>query len=246
MALGEQLRNARRKMNLTASEVAAATRVKIQLIEDIENENFERIAAPIYGKGFIKLYAEYVALDPRPLIAEYKHLVGSPVQTASIIPEESTAHGTQVAEGEPSEPIRGRRHEEFDLFNETDAAEPEQETAQDILLTNEFTEDTLATEDDPEQGSEQASWMADAENGLRAARSRVHRFSTVLLSKVQQITAERDPWKMMPLALGILVMLVFLVSGLSRCTRDVNPVGNTMQQSESFQLARDVPDPYFE
>lgn len=246
MALGEQLRDARRKMNLTASEVAAATRVKVQLIEDIENENFERIAAPIYGKGFIKLYAEYVALDPRPLIAEYKNLVGSPVQTASIIPEENTAYGTQVAERDASEPTRGRRHEEFDLFNETDAAEPERETAEDTLLTNESTEDTVETEDDPDQGSDQASWMADAENGFREARSRVERFSMTLLSKVQEIAAERDPWKIIPMALGVLVMVVFLVSGLGRCTRGVNPVSKTMQHSEPLELGRDVPDPYFE
>jgi transcriptional regulator with XRE-family HTH domain len=246
MALGEQLRDARRKMNLTASEVASATRVKVQLIEDIENENFERIAAPIYGKGFIKLYAEYVALDPRPLIAEYKNIVGSPAQTVSIMPEESAARGTEVTEQSASEPLKGRRHEEFDLFNETDAAEPEQETAPATLLTKESPADTVENDGNLEQGSDSASWISDVGYGLREAQAHFGRLGAVLLSKFQAITAERDPWKMMPMALGILVVLVFIVSGLSRCTPDVNPVGNIEQPSESFQLARDVPDPYFE
>lgn len=71
MALGEQLRNARLKMNLTASQVAAETRMKVQMIDQIEHEDFHKVAAPIYGKGFIKLYAEFVGLDPKPLIDEY-------------------------------------------------------------------------------------------------------------------------------------------------------------------------------
>lgn len=78
MGLGKELRNARLKKKLTASEVAAATRMKVQIVEDIEREDFSRIAAPIYGKGFIKLYAEHVGLDPKPLVDEYtSRFVGS-------------------------------------------------------------------------------------------------------------------------------------------------------------------------
>ena len=71
MALGQQLRAARLQRQLTTSQVAAATRMKIQMVEAIEREDFARIPAPIYGKGFIRLYAELVGLDPRPLIEEY-------------------------------------------------------------------------------------------------------------------------------------------------------------------------------
>jgi transcriptional regulator with XRE-family HTH domain len=71
MGLGQTLREARQKHNLTASQVAAGTRMKVQIVEDLEREEFAKIAAPIYGKGFIKLYAEYVGLDAKPLIEEY-------------------------------------------------------------------------------------------------------------------------------------------------------------------------------
>ena len=71
MGLGEELRNARLEKNLTASEVAAATRMMVQIVEELEREDFHRFAAPIYGKGFIRLYAEFVGLDSRPLIDEY-------------------------------------------------------------------------------------------------------------------------------------------------------------------------------
>lgn len=69
--LGEQLRAARRKKGVTASQAAAATRIKIQTIEGLENDDFSSIAATVYCKGFIKMYAEYLGLDPAPLIEDY-------------------------------------------------------------------------------------------------------------------------------------------------------------------------------
>ncbi len=77
MALGNILQEARMRKKLTASEVAAATRMKIQLVQAIEQEDFSAFPATIYGKGFIKLFAEYVDIDPTPLIEEYVSVVSS-------------------------------------------------------------------------------------------------------------------------------------------------------------------------
>ena len=71
MALGEKLCNARLALKKSTSEIAAATNMKVQTVDDIEREDFRRIPAAIYARGFIKLYAETVGLDPAPLIAEY-------------------------------------------------------------------------------------------------------------------------------------------------------------------------------
>ena len=71
MALGQQLHEARLARKETASQIAAATRMKVQIVEALETEEFSKIPAPIYGRGFIKLYAEHVGLDPQPMIQEY-------------------------------------------------------------------------------------------------------------------------------------------------------------------------------
>ncbi|MCL1888141.1 MAG: helix-turn-helix domain-containing protein, partial [Kiritimatiellaeota bacterium] len=71
MALGTILREARERQNLTPAQVAETTRMMQQIVEDLEVENFRRIAAPIYGKSFIKMYAACVGLDPAPLIEEF-------------------------------------------------------------------------------------------------------------------------------------------------------------------------------
>lgn len=68
---GGTLRAAREKLKLTQSDIAETTRIKVHMVDSIENNDFSRISAPLYGKGFIKLYAERVGLDPAPLIRDY-------------------------------------------------------------------------------------------------------------------------------------------------------------------------------
>lgn len=74
MSLGEILKTAREQRALSTSSAAEATHMKVQIIEDLENEDFRRIAAPIYGRGFVKLYAEFLELDAAPLIREFMDL----------------------------------------------------------------------------------------------------------------------------------------------------------------------------
>lgn len=70
-SFGQTLRQAREAKGLTCSQVASQTRILVQIVEEMENEDFHRIAAPIYGRGFVRLFAECVDLDPQPLIREF-------------------------------------------------------------------------------------------------------------------------------------------------------------------------------
>ena len=74
MSLGETLRQAREEKGQSVSQVAEATRMMVQIVEDLEREDFRRIAAPIYGRGFIKLYAEHLGLDAEPLIRDFMEI----------------------------------------------------------------------------------------------------------------------------------------------------------------------------
>ncbi|MDA0323069.1 MAG: helix-turn-helix transcriptional regulator [Verrucomicrobia bacterium] len=74
--LGEILREEREKAGLTHSQVAEETRIKVQLIEGLENDDFSHIAATIYGKGFVRLYAELLKLDSQPLVDLYMEQAG--------------------------------------------------------------------------------------------------------------------------------------------------------------------------
>ena len=83
MSLGNTLRAAREACGITTSELAARTHMLVQIVEGLENEDFRRIPAPIYGRGFIKLYCEAVNIDPKPLQAEFMELFNRPKNAAA-------------------------------------------------------------------------------------------------------------------------------------------------------------------
>jgi transcriptional regulator with XRE-family HTH domain len=70
-SFGEKLREARIAKGLSTTQVAAATHILVQTIEALEKEDFRKIPAPIYGRGFVRLYAECVGLEAKPLIDEF-------------------------------------------------------------------------------------------------------------------------------------------------------------------------------
>ncbi len=71
MAIGETLKNAREALGLSHKDVAESTHMMTQMVVEIEDDDYHRFTAPVYGKGFIKLFAKAVGLDPAPLIAEF-------------------------------------------------------------------------------------------------------------------------------------------------------------------------------
>lgn len=71
---GKTLRDARENKGMTIGQVAEITRMAPTTIEELEAEDFSRIAAPIYGRGFVKLYCEAVGIDAKPLVAEFMEI----------------------------------------------------------------------------------------------------------------------------------------------------------------------------
>lgn len=74
--LGQKFTAAREKKKMTLSRAAALTRIKVQHLELMENDDFSSMPAPTYAKGFIRIYSELLNIDPEPLVREYveKHL----------------------------------------------------------------------------------------------------------------------------------------------------------------------------
>lgn len=74
--MGQKFKTAREKKKMTLSRAAALTHIKIQNLEMMENDDFSKIPAPTYAKGFIRIYSGLLGLDSEPLIQEYldRHL----------------------------------------------------------------------------------------------------------------------------------------------------------------------------
>ena len=70
-SLGESLKRAREQKGVELSEAAAATRIKLGQLGDIEKDDYSNVPAPTYAKGFLKIYAQYLGLEPEPIIQRF-------------------------------------------------------------------------------------------------------------------------------------------------------------------------------
>lgn len=99
---GKTLKEAREAKGMTLAQLAEATRILPSTVEDLENENFTRIPAPIYGRGFVKLYCEAVGLDPKPMIAEFMEIFSG--NRPPVIQERRSVHESTVTPAPEPEP----------------------------------------------------------------------------------------------------------------------------------------------
>ena len=109
MALGKILRDAREQQGVSVAQVAESTHMMVQIVEEIEREDFRRIAAPIYGRGFIKLYAEFLSLDAEPLVKEFNTIYSGaqrPVVATRIITPAEAPPAPAAPEADPAAPPR--------------------------------------------------------------------------------------------------------------------------------------------
>ena len=72
---GNRLKQAREAQGKSLSDLAKTTRIAMNQLEGIERDNYDRIAAPIYVKGFIKNYASALGLDPAPLLDDVERIL---------------------------------------------------------------------------------------------------------------------------------------------------------------------------
>lgn len=66
---GALLRDARIGRGLSIPEVERDTRINRDYLEAIEAEQFERLPAPVYARGFVRSYARYVGIDADAAVA---------------------------------------------------------------------------------------------------------------------------------------------------------------------------------
>lgn len=70
-SIGEILRQARHNKRASLEEASRATKIKLEILEKLESDEFDRLAAPMYTKGFLKLYSEYLGLDSQSVVDSY-------------------------------------------------------------------------------------------------------------------------------------------------------------------------------
>jgi cytoskeletal protein RodZ len=71
VSIGATLAAARRHAGLTVAEVSQRTRVRENIIQGIEQDDYAACGGDFYARGHIRAVAEAVGADPAPLIEEF-------------------------------------------------------------------------------------------------------------------------------------------------------------------------------
>jgi cytoskeleton protein RodZ len=70
--IGSTLREARMRDRIDISEVEAQTKIRAKYLRAIENEEWDLLPGPIYAKSFLRTYGDFLGLDSRMLLDEFK------------------------------------------------------------------------------------------------------------------------------------------------------------------------------
>lgn len=76
---GEKLKKIRQSKGLSLEDVQKKTKIHANIIKAIEGESLTNLS-PIYLKGFLKIYCQFLGVDPKECIPDYKASVTAPVK----------------------------------------------------------------------------------------------------------------------------------------------------------------------
>lgn len=86
-SIGERLKTARLARRLSLEQAAQQTRIRKGTLEAMENDDFDVIPSRAQLYGFVRLYAEYLALDGETLVSELRGTPARPPANPPSLPE---------------------------------------------------------------------------------------------------------------------------------------------------------------
>lgn len=77
LTAGGYLREERIRREISLAEVASATGIRVAVLQAIEDDDQAHLPAAVFVRGFLKLYAEHLGLEPDGVLARYGLQSGS-------------------------------------------------------------------------------------------------------------------------------------------------------------------------
>ena len=78
--VGDLLRSARERKGLSLGQVEQGTRIRAKLLEALEQGDYAQLPAPVFVKGFLRNYAQFLELNPEEVLKAYRAEAGEVVQ----------------------------------------------------------------------------------------------------------------------------------------------------------------------
>ncbi len=70
--IGETLREQRIREKIDVQQVEEATKIRSKYLRALENEEFDLLPGAAYVKSFLRTYADFLGLDGRQLVDDYR------------------------------------------------------------------------------------------------------------------------------------------------------------------------------
>lgn len=106
LGIGEALIRAREARGRSLDDAERDTRITRRYLQAIEDERFDILPAPVYLRGFLRSYSQYLGIEADPLIARLPS-EDAPPGTASPTPAGRGATGPDARLFPPREPTIG-------------------------------------------------------------------------------------------------------------------------------------------
>lgn len=84
--VGQLLKEARDRKNLSLEEAEKATRIRKKILTFLEDSNWEKLPSPTFIKGLLKNYGEYLDLDTNNLLAFFRREYEEPKVQKNVPP----------------------------------------------------------------------------------------------------------------------------------------------------------------
>ena len=78
IGVGPALRKAREHRGLTLDEAARDTKLRVDLLAALEDEDFDALLGDVYVRGALRTYAQYLGLSPDKVVAAYARHADDP------------------------------------------------------------------------------------------------------------------------------------------------------------------------
>jgi len=88
MTLGELLRKTREENGLTIAESAYQTKIREHYLAALEDNQLSSLPSAVQGKGYLRLYAQFLGLEEKPLIDAWNHPEHVVSEITALLPEE--------------------------------------------------------------------------------------------------------------------------------------------------------------
>ncbi len=87
--IGYRLIRAREARGLTLEDAERDTRISRRYLEALESEQFEVIPAPVYARGFLRSYSQYLGMDPGEMLALFPREGDAPGSSNGVVTKPS-------------------------------------------------------------------------------------------------------------------------------------------------------------